>query len=92
MDKHHSEMQEASEKMSYQCTTVQKNCGMPIKKRVNLFQKEKTRKMEPALKKVADKQSAKKVRSPSSGENSPESRYVNKWIPQNNLGNAGDIA
>ena len=74
MDKHHSEMQEAWEKMSHQCTTIQKNCVMSIKKGVNLFGNvlvqlrlirnkldEETRKMEYALKKVADKQSAKRV-------------------------------
>ena len=36
MEKHHWEMQEAYKSMPQQ-TTVQKNCGMPIKNGVNLF-------------------------------------------------------
>ena len=34
MNKHHADMQEAWASMSHQCTTVKKNCGMPIKKGV----------------------------------------------------------
>ena len=48
--------------------------------------------MESALKKVAYKKPAKRVRSSSSEEDSPGSRHANKRIPQNNLGNAINIA
>ena len=104
MEKHHAEMNGAYVSMSHQ-TSVQKNGGMPVKNGVNLFGNVlallelirvrlsgEAKEMESALKKVVDKQSAKRVRSPSSTEVSPELRHVNKKIPQNNPGKASNIA
>ena len=83
-------MKGAYASMSHQ-TSVQKNCSMSVKNGINLFgnvlvQFElirerldgETKEMESALKKVADKQSAKRVRLPSSTEVSPELRHANK--------------
>ena len=68
VEKHHAEMKGAYESMSHQ-TSVQKNCGMPVKNGINLFgnvlaQLElirerldgEAKEMESALKKVVDKQ------------------------------------
>ena len=46
MDKYYKKMQEGCEKMTHQFANVQKNCGMSIKKGVNLTRLRLLREMQ----------------------------------------------